>query len=306
MSEIIAQSAQKPLAGVRAIIRCLRPHQWSKNLIIFVPALAGHKLAQPVYWFYDVSAFIVFCLCASGAYVINDVMDVASDRRHPRKRNRPFASGALPLKLGWLLGLSLSLCGLVLAAVLSAEFAVIAAVYIILTAGYSLWVRKMELLDVFFLAAFYIIRLIAGYTAGIAYSAWLLMFSMFVFLSLALLKRHTEMSERPAETEGAMGHGRGYQPQDLALVSALGIGCGCLATLVLGLYVNSQQVLLLYHKPMVLLMLCPLWLYWISHVWLAGYRGEMHDDPIVFAFQDRNSYIVGFLILVVLWLATVL
>jgi 4-hydroxybenzoate polyprenyltransferase len=296
---------QKPMAGLQAMIRCLRPHQWSKNLIIFVPALAGHKLGQPRFWYYDVCAFIVFCLCASGAYVINDLMDVASDRLHPRKRNRPFARGDLSSQLGWTMGLLLLLCGLSAAAVLSLTFTVVVAAYVILTTAYSLWIRKIELLDVFTLAALYTMRLIAGYTAGIAYSAWLLMFSMFVFLSLALLKRYTELSQEPAQAGGRMGHRRGYRAEDLKLIASLGMSCGCLATLVLGLYVNSQQVLLLYHHPMRLLLLCPLWLYWISHVWLASYRGEMHDDPIVFAFRDRGSYIIGALILGALWLATI-
>ncbi len=301
MSEI---NAQNHFAKLRAVIRCVRPHQWSKNLIIFIPALAGHKLGQPAIMLYDISAFVVFCLCASGAYVINDLMDVASDRLHPRKRNRPFASGELSTGFGWLLGLLLILCGISLAITLSREFTLVVIAYIILTANYSLWARKMELLDVFFLAALYTMRLIAGYTAGIAYSSWLLMFSMFIFLSLALLKRYTEMSEQPEQVGAVMAHGRGYRPTDLALIASLGTGCGFLATLVLGLYVNSQQVLLLYHQPMLLLLICPLWLYWISHVWLAAYRGRMHDDPVVFALRDRASYIVGLLILLVLWLAT--
>jgi 4-hydroxybenzoate polyprenyltransferase len=301
MNEIVAQNQ---LSSLRAVIRCLRPHQWSKNLIIFVPALAGHKLAEPMYWFYNVSAFIVFCLCASGAYVINDLMDMTSDRLHPRKRNRPFARGDLSPGLGWVIGLSLIICGFALAAMLSIEFATVAAAYIVLTTVYSLWARKVELLDVFFLAGLYTMRLIAGYTAGIAYSAWLLMFSMFVFLSLALLKRYTEMSDQPAAPDQSASHGRGYGSYDLTLLASLGIGCGCLATLVLGLYVNSQQVLLLYHQPMLLLLLCPLWLFWISHAWLVTCRRQMHDDPIVFAFQDRKSYVVGALILLVLAMAT--
>ena len=301
MNEAIAQ---RPMTGLRAVARCLRPHQWSKNLIIFVPALAGHKLGQPMFWFYDVSAFIVFCLCASGAYVINDLMDMTSDRIHPRKRNRPFACGDLTPAVGWAMGMSLMACGFSLAAVLSLEFVAVVAAYILLTTAYSLWLRKIELLDVFCLAGLYTMRLIAGYTSGVAYSAWLLMFSMFAFLSLALLKRYTEMSEHPDDSAGTVGHGRGYRPYDLTLLASLGIGCGCLATLVLGLYVNSQQVLLLYHQPMLLLLLCPLWLYWISHVWMVTCRRQMHDDPIVFAFQDRNSYIIGALILLALAMAT--
>lgn len=301
MNDIVAQNQ---LTSLRAVIRCLRPHQWSKNLIIFVPALAGHKLTQPMFWFYDVSAFTVFCLCASGAYVINDLMDMTSDRLHPRKRNRPFARGDLSPGLGWAIGLLLVLCGFALAAMLSFQFAAVAAAYILLTTTYSLWVRKIELMDVFFLAGLYTMRLIAGYTAGIAYSDWLLMFAMFAFLSLALLKRYTEMSEQPDDPDRSVGHGRGYRPNDLTLLASLGIGCGCLATLVLGLYVNSQQVLLLYHQPLLLLLLCPLWLYWISHVWLTTCRRQMRDDPIVFAFQDRKSYIVGALILLVLAMAT--
>jgi len=188
---------------------------------------------------------------------------------------------------------------------LSGNFAGVMILYLVLTSGYSLWARRVELLDVFFLAGLYTIRLVAGYVVGIAYSAWLLIFSMFVFLSLALLKRYTELAEQSCGTGRPIDNGRGYRSEDLQLVASLGTSCGYLATLVLGLYVNSQQVLLLYKQPMLLLLVCPLWLYWISRVWLIAHRGEMHDDPVVFALKDRCSYLIGSLILLVLWMATI-
>ena len=290
--------------GVSAGFRCLRPHQWVKNLIVFVPALAGHKLGDMPVLVFDARVFVSFCLCASGTYVINDLADLSSDRQHPRKKMRPFASGELSPGFGWVLGPCLLFGGLMLATGLSGIFAGMLMLYLGLSSCYTLWARRIELLDVFFLAGLYTIRLAAGYTAGIAYSAWLLIFSMFVFLSLALLKRYTELAEQPRGTGGPIASGRGYRSGDLELVASLGTSCGYLATLVLGLYVNSQQVLLLYKQPMLLLFVCPLWLYWISHIWLIAHRGGMHDDPVVFAIRDRTSYIVGLLILLVLWMAT--
>jgi 4-hydroxybenzoate polyprenyltransferase/phosphoserine phosphatase len=297
-----------PPAGspLRALIRCLRPHQWGKNLIIFVPTIAGHKLADPALMLRDLGAFLIFCVCASGVYIINDLMDLEADRRHPTKKQRPFAAGQLPLPLGLGLGPLLLAAGLAAAVALSWLFAGVVALYLVMTTLYSWRIKRVVLLDVFFLAGLYTIRLVAGHAAtGIAYSAWLLMFSMFIFLSLALVKRYVELA---ANQETAAGQtrvaGRGYVPGDLALVTSLGTGSGFIAALVLALYVDSQQVTVLYAHPKLLLVVCPLLLYWISRVWLLAHREQLHEDPVLFAVKDVTSYFIGALALAVLWLAS--
>ncbi|MEI6391605.1 MAG: UbiA family prenyltransferase [Verrucomicrobiota bacterium] len=289
-----------------ALFRCLRPHQWIKNFIIVVPTVTAHKLGEHSLMLLDLWAFAVFCLCASGVYVVNDLLDLDADRRHSEKKRRPFAAGDLPLQMGFILGPWLLLAGAALAVKLPAPFAGVVALYFVLTMSYSWWVRQIALLDVFFLTALYTIRLIAGHTAtGIAYSSWLLMFSMFIFLSLALAKRYTELDS--VKREGGIksgATGRGYTTGDLEVVASLGTGSGYLAALVLALYVNSPQVLILYQQPTLLLLICPLLLYWISRVWLIAHRGEMHGDPVMFALKDWTSYVIGGLALLVLWLAT--
>jgi 4-hydroxybenzoate polyprenyltransferase len=294
----------KPEAGlIHSFLRSLRPHQWVKNLIIFVPIVAAHKLTEPALVLRESWAFTVFCLCASGVYLVNDLVDLDADRRHSAKKNRPFASGNLPLQIGLILCPVLLLGGLLAAIRLSWTFAGVTALYLLLTTTYSWWVKPIVLLDVFFLAGLYTIRLVAGHAAtDIVYSAWLLMFSMFIFLSLALVKRYAELAGA-GQVKSAGASGRGYVVGDLELVASLGTGSGYLAALVLALYVNSQQVVILYPHPNLLLLICPLLLYWISRMWLLAHRGRMHDDPVLFAVKDATSYIIGALALAVLWLA---
>jgi 4-hydroxybenzoate polyprenyltransferase/phosphoserine phosphatase len=289
---------------LRAVIKCLRPHQWVKNLIIFVPLLTSHSLRKPELVAEALIALAAFCLCASGVYVLNDLWDVEADRHHLTKRLRPFASGQLPLSFGFVLApLAFILCGIV-TSFLPWRFGACLAMYFVLTTSYSWRVKKIALLDVFFLAGLYTIRLVAGHEAtGIVHSFWLLAFSMFIFLSLALVKRFTELRELRQQNRHD-SKGRGYNSGDLEVVAMLGIASGFLAVLVMALYVNSQEVRVLYRYPTLLLMMCPLLLYWVSRVWLIAHRGQMHDDPIVFAVKDPASYLVGALSLGVLWLAT--
>jgi 4-hydroxybenzoate polyprenyltransferase len=294
----------EPNSTAGALVSELRPHQWVKNLIIFVPLLTSHEFGNPSLLGAATLALIAFCLCASGVYVLNDLWDLAADRRHPSKRLRPFASGRLPLTAGFVLApLALGL-SFALAVWLSWKVAAVIALYFVLTTTYSWRAKQVALLDVFFLAALYTLRLIAGHAAtGIEFSFWLLAFSMFIFLSLALVKRFTELhglrQQNLRDTRG-----RGYTTGDLDLVAMLGVASGFIAVLVMALYVHSQEVTILYQHPILLLLMCPLLLYWISRVWLIAHRGRMHDDPIVFALKDPVSYVIGALVLCVLWLAT--
>jgi 4-hydroxybenzoate polyprenyltransferase len=288
----------------RGVLEVLRPHQWVKNIIVFVPLLTSHHLTDwPLAW-KGVLAFLAFSLCASAVYILNDLFDLDADRHHPVKRARPFASGELGLPVGLVIFPILLGASGVIASRLPLGFATALGIYIALSALYSWRVKEIPLLDVFCLAGLYTIRLIAGHEAPrVAYSFWLLVFSMFIFLSLALVKRFVEVTSARRQ-RGERVQGRGYSAEDVEFVATLGPSSGYLAVLVLALYVNSQEVRKLYENPTLLLFVCPLLLYWISRIWFLAHRGQMHSDPIVFALRDRASYVVGALTLAILWLAT--
>lgn len=297
--------AEFPPSGGRwaAVGRLLRPHQLVKNLIVFVPLITSHQIAQPAALQSGFFAFLAFCLCASGVYVFNDLLDVESDRRHASKRRRPLAAGDVPLTWAVPIGALLLAAGVAVSWGLSPEFAGVTMLYLLAATAYSWRLKRVVLIDVFVLAGLYTLRLVAGHVAtGVEFSAWLLAFSMFIFLSLALVKRFQELRLRPASAGRVSG--RGYSAADLDLLTPLGAASGYISVLVLALYVNSDKVRLLYTHPTLLLLICPLMLYWISRVWLVAHRGEMRDDPVAFALRDRASYLVGLLALLVVWLAT--
>lgn len=278
--------------GIRTWIRQLRLYQWSKNLLVVVPLLASHRFLETEAALQSLVAFIAFGLCASGTYALNDLLDLVPDRQHPRKRARPFAAGTLPVLHGMIAVPVLTLAAFALALLCSPMFALALLAYFAMTLGYSLKLKRIVMVDVVLLAALYTVRIIGGSLAiGSALSFWLLAFSMFVFLSLALLKRYTELNAVLAEgREGASG--RGYGTADLPLIQSLGAASGYIGVLVLALYINSPESLMLYERPELLWLLCPVVLYWISRMWVVSHRGVMHDDPIVFAATDRVSQIV--------------
>ena len=300
----VGRTFLSPASRLNAFWHCLRPHQWIKNLIIFVPVLTAHQLGDRAVLTAAALAFVAFCLCASSVYTLNDLVDLDADRHHATKRQRPFAAGELPLSVGFIAVPLLLAASLGLALSLSAAFAAVLAGYFFAALGYSLRLKQVAILDVFVLAGLYTLRLVAGHVAtGIAWSAWLLMFSMFIFLSLALMKRFQELHSLRQQNQHA-AKGRGYTAQDLELVTTLGLVSGFLAVLVLALYVNSEQVIKLYAHPTRLLLVCPLMLYWVSRVWFLAHRGQMHDDPTAFAFKDGVSYLIAALTLTAMWLAT--
>lgn len=276
----------------RSWFSALRVHQWLKNLLVLVPLLAAHRIFDGTDLYHSAIVLLAFGLCASGVYVVNDLIDIDSDRRHPRKRRRPLAAGDLPIAYGVATAPLLMVAGLAMAASISAATLVTLAAYLALTFAYSLRLKRIELVDVITLAGLYTLRIIAGAVAiSTPLSFWLLAFSMFVFLSLAMLKRFTELhAMKEAGRNSAAG--RGYKVDDLSIVQALGTSAGFIAVLVLCLYINSQASEALYRRPEALWLICPLLLYWMSRGWLLASRGEMHDDPIVFAAGDRASQIV--------------
>lgn len=298
----------KPALAV-SLLKAMRPHQWIKNLLVFIPLLAAHRYADGVAVLQSLLAFIAFGLAASGAYLLNDLVDVGDDRRHERKRLRPFAAGDLGLLHGWLAWPLLLVSALTLAAwALPWPFTVSLALYVAMTCAYSFKLKQLPIVDVVTLAGLYTLRIIAGAAAiMVPLSFWLLSFSMFLFLSLALIKRYSELVGA-REAEGADDQsmplrGRGYGPQDLQLVSSLGGSAGYIAVLVLALYIQDGHTASLYAEPRFIWLACPLLLYWISRAWLIAHRGHMHDDPIVFAIKDRASWAVLALCALVFMLA---
>ena len=287
-----------------ALVRAMRPHQWVKNLLVFVPILLDHRLTQPEVVTRGALAFVAFSLAASGAYVLNDILDLEADRGHPTKRHRPFASGALSPRVGYWLAPALIGTSLVVGAALATPgFLALLLLYIGLTTGYSAYLKRIVVLDVLLLAGLYSLRVLAGITAsGVRFSTWLLAFSTFLFLSLAFLKRHGELSTL-ATQPAPSARRRGYMPQDMEWLRTMGAASAYLAVLVLALYLNSDEVVELYTKPAVLFLVCPLLLYWTSRMWLLAHRGRINEDPIVAAARDQSSYVVGVLVLLVLYAA---
>ena len=275
--------------NLRAWLKAIRLHQWLKNLLIFVPLLASHRFLEPAALVSAATAFLAFGLCASGVYVLNDLVDLPSDRRHPRKRLRPFASGRLPLVHGMIAAPVLTLSAFAVALLCGPMFVAVLVVYYATTLAYSLWLKRVVMLDVMLLAGLYTIRIVAGAAAiGTGLSFWLLAFSMFVFLSLAMLKRYTELATMLSSGR-TTASGRGYGVDDVPLIQSLGAASGYLAVLVFALYINSPESIALYSRPQVLWLLCPMLLYWISRAWVIAHRGGMDDDPVVFAVTDRVS-----------------
>ncbi|MEN7530154.1 MULTISPECIES: UbiA family prenyltransferase [unclassified Cupriavidus] len=288
----------------RAVWKLLRPHQWAKNVLLLVPLLAAHRGLDPTALGHAALGLLAFCLCASSVYVLNDMLDVEADRQHPRKALRPFASGALPLKAGFVLIPLLLFATAGIAMLLPLKFGLVLAAYYLLTLGYTLGIKQLVIVDVLCLAGLYTIRIVAGAAAvDVPLSLWLLLFSLFLFLSLALVKRFAELQVMKGEGK-LEAAGRGYRLDDLALLESLGTGAGYMCVLVLALYINNPVVEVLYRQPQVLWALCPLMLYWITRVWVVSHRGQMHDDPVMFALRDRASVVIGVLAAVVVWAAT--
>lgn len=274
--------------SVKPYIKALRPHQWLKNVLVFLPMLAAHQLDGPTFLL-SLLAFICFSMVASSVYVLNDLLDLAADRAHPRKKNRPFASGSIPIAHGTWMAAGLILIGAILAIGIGLNFALVMAVYYLLTTAYSLHLKRRIVIDICVLAGLYTMRIVAGGAAtGIPLSVWLLAFSVFFFLSLAAVKRQAELIDS-AERGILTASGRGYHVDDLPIMSMIAIGAGYVSALVMTLYVNSPAVVALYARPEALWGVCAVLLYWITRAVMIAHRGEMHDDPVVYAAKDRIS-----------------
>lgn len=282
-----------PATGIKTVIKAMRVYQWSKNVLIALPLFTSHRMFDPAPVLLAVQGFFAFSFCASALYLINDIMDLASDRQHPRKRTRPFAAGTLSVPFG--IGLAAVLFAASAALAVNTNALLLLIGYALTTLGYSFYFKRLLMLDVVILAGFYTLRLLyGGIVTGIRVSIWTLAFSMFLFFSLALGKRISELRMRNIAADAALP-GRGYSGSDLDLLSAFGAASACLSVMVLILYINSPEVLPLYHRPFVLFGIPPLLIYWLSRFLILSNRGYLHDDPVVFALRDRAS--IGVLIL---------
>ncbi|WP_165252399.1 UbiA family prenyltransferase [Paludisphaera soli] len=280
--------------GPRALIKALRPHQWAKNILLFVALMASHRFFDLASWLSCLTAFAAFSAAASAVYILNDLLDLESDRKHSRKRRRPFASGAAPIPIGVVMIGALLAASAVAAAFLPARFGALLVLYLVLTTLYSVYLKRRLMVDVICLAGLYTLRILAGgEAASVIISPWLMAFSMFLFLSLAFAKRYAELTG--ASESGGKIAGRGYWPSDVDLIRSFGPISGYLCVLVFCLYLNSPDVRLYYRRPDLLWLMCPILLYWISRVWFLACREQLADDPVVFALRDRNSHACGLL-----------
>jgi len=284
-----------PRTSAKAYLKALRPHQWLKNILVFVPMLAAHKLTAETLG-QSLLAFIAFSLVASSVYVLNDLLDLSADRAHPRKRHRPIASGDISIAHGtWLVPLLL-LAGMAFVLPLGGSFFLVMLTYFAVTTAYSLYLKRRSVIDICALAGLYTIRIVAGGTAtGIPLSVWLLAFSIFLFFALAAIKRLAELVDAAASGE-ITAKGRSYHVDDVPVVTNMAAAAGYVSVLVMALYINSPAVLEHFRRPYALWGICLVLLYWISRMLIVTHRGEMHDDPVVYAVKDRVSEICFLLV----------
>lgn len=273
-------------------LRAMRPHQWVKNVLIFAPLILSFQFMDPELVIRALLAFIAFSLSASSLYIINDLLDIDSDRLHPKKKNRPFASGKLSMQWGIGQAIVLLVIALVLAVYINTEFLVALIIYSVLSAAYSFKLKRVVLLDVSILAVLYTLRIIAGtFAVSLDLSYWLIIFSIFMFTSLAMIKRVSELYNLMLQDKEKV-EGRGYVVKDREIILALGSASGFVSILVFALYIHDPFIVQRYTQPEWLWLIVPALLYWIGRVWIIAHRGQMDEDPIVFALHDKLSYAI--------------
>lgn len=288
-----AEHIVPPARGLGRLVpylRALRPHQWLKNLLVFLPMLAAQDF--PALW-PSVVAFVAFSLTASSVYLINDMVDLKADRAHPTKRHRPFAAGTVPLSFGMVAAPLLALAAAVVALLFTPLlFVGVLAIYYVATFAYSFWLKRKVIVDILTLAGLYTMRILGGGAAtGIVLSPWLLAFSMFLFLALAAVKRQAELTE--LERAGRRStSGRGYRTDDLPIMRGMALAAGNAAVLVFALFINSPETAVRYANPEILWLVCPLLLFWVSRMVMVAHRGRLVSDPVVFAATDPCSQLV--------------
>ncbi len=285
----LEQVFSAPTASLSVWFQALRGQQWLKNILLFIPLLAAHQLNDMNHWGLLILAFFSFSLCASSVYLTNDLLDLEADRQHPRKKNRPFASGTLPIWQGMFVAPCLLILSLFIGLQINLGYFYCLLCYFALACAYSWSLKRLILVDCITLASLYTLRIIAGaFVVSIDLSFWMLTFSIFLFLSLAFIKRCAELKIQTKNKIDKIS-GRGYYVTDGPLIEAFGIISGYISVLILALYINSDTILKLYKAPVLVWPIVPLMLFWVSWVWLNVHRGIMSDDPLLFAIKDRSA-----------------
>lgn len=291
---------RRPFFG--SVLSALRLHQWTKNLLIFVPLFLSHAVTRGKL-LTALAAFGCFSLTASASYIVNDLLDLEADRRHPGKRLRPFAAGDLPATAGILLAIAFLLTGLLAARQLPGNFFEWLLIYLATSLAYSWYLKRLELIDVLVLSGLYILRLLAGSAATLTpISHWLAGFSMFLFLSLAIVKRFAEL-ENLRLRNAVPRNGRGYILADLNQLRSFGTASAYAAVVVFAIYISGPDVVKLYRESRLLWMIVPLMILWLNRVWLLASRGKLNEDPVAFALTDPISQVIGILSLMIVFLA---
>jgi 4-hydroxybenzoate polyprenyltransferase len=285
---------------IKILLKQIRIIQWSKNLILFFPVLANHQIFEFSVIKNSFVGFIAFSLIASSVYMLNDIIDLEHDRSHPRKKHRPLASGLISIKSGYLILATCFLSSVVVASFLGIAFLIIICIYFILNILYSFFVKKVIILDIIFIMSFYTLRLIAGHIPdSIPFSSWLISFFIFLFFSLGLLKRYSDLIILNTNSINSSS-GRDYLVEDGNILMSLGISSGLISTLVLILYTGSDEVLKFYSEPIFLVSLAPVMLYWNSRIWMLAKRGEIKVDPVLYVIKDYNTYIIILIFLIII------
>lgn len=277
------------IGPIRETLKAIRLHQWVKNLLLFIPLIAAYGIGNGSEWVSTLLGFVAFSTLASASYVVNDLADIENDRANLHKSKRPFANGTISIPKGLLTALSLGILSFAISSALGIQFFFCILAYLGLTVTYSLLIKKLALVDIVTIALLFTLRIIAGgAAAGIEVSFWLLILSFFLFVSFALVKRYAEL-EHVFRSGGDAAKGRGYRSTDLPLIQAMGVGSGLVAVLVLALYLDSDTVRFTYAVPEIGLLALPAFLLFNGRIWLKAHRGEMHQDPVVFAIRDLPS-----------------
>jgi 4-hydroxybenzoate polyprenyltransferase len=289
-----------PPINIKQWLKALRAHQWLKNLLLFAPMIAAHMVTDLNSWIQVFIGFISFSFCASSIYLINDIIDLENDRAHPRKRKRPFASGSIPFVYGLFLLPVLICSSFFIGSILGNNFIFWLTIYLVLTLLYSFVLKPYILIDVITLAMLYTIRIIAGAaTLNLLLSPWILAFSILLFVSLAFVKRYAEL-EIQIFNEDIKIKGRGYMTSDASLIQSIGTASSFASILVFILYLNSPEIKVLYEFPEFVWLCIPVLIFWQSWMWLNAHRGQMHDDPIMFAVKDITSILSGLIFISIL------
>lgn len=284
-----ADEIKVALPSPLTILKSIRVHQWAKNVLIGVPLVLDQNLFDMQSVIFVIIAFFSFSFFASSVYIVNDLSDLKADRAHAKKRHRPLASGAISIPVAAATWFALVAASIALASLLPIQFMMVLALYAVVTTTYTFVLKRKLLVDVFTLAGLYTIRIIAGAVATYSgFSFWLLAFSIFFFLSLALVKRYVEVSELKPGSETNVA-GRGYSRVDASMLVQGGISSAFAATLVLALYINSDAVVAMYSKPWLIWPLVPIILYMQLRIWILAGRGQVHEDPVVFIMRDWRS-----------------